>query len=125
MTNKQFSVRLPEELWEQIDKHKTDKFNQTHIAIAALRMYFNPPEIQCNADEIQGLTDEIQKQKDVIQGNVGLLDEKDKRIKDLQNQVGFLQHEFGKLDPLLNALIPSKQEIQKKKWWQFWKKTEE
>lgn len=131
---KQLSFRLPEDLREEIEKRKTDSLNQTDIAIAALRLYFNPPEpvVQCNTDEIQRLTneiqcltDEIQKQKDVIQGNTALLDEKDKRIKDLQNQVGFLQYEFSKLDPLINALMPSKEEIKKKKWWQFWKKSKE
>jgi hypothetical protein len=35
--------------------------------------------------------------------------------------VGFLQLEFGKLDPVLLALMPSKEEIEKKKWWQIWK----
>ena len=127
MTTKQLSFRLPEDLRDEIDKRKTDKINQTDIAIAALRMYFNPPEpvVQCNTDEIQRLTDEIQKLKDVIQSKMELTEEKDKRIKDLENQVGFLQFEFSKLDTLLNALMPSKEEITKKAWWQFWKRSKE
>ncbi len=127
MTTRQLSFRLPEDLWDEIDKRKTDEITQTDIAIAALRMYFNPPEhvMQCNTDEIQRLTDEIQKLKDVIQSKIELAEEKDKRINDLENNVGFLQLEFSKLDPLLNQLMPSKEEIQKKKWWQFWKRSKE
>lgn len=116
MTTKQISFRIPGYLWKEIEKRKTDTTNQTDIVTNALILYFNPPEpvSQCNTDEIQRLTTEIQ-------ANKNLIDEKDKRIRDLEQHVGFLQHEFGKLDPLLNALMPSEEEIRKKKWWQFWK----
>ncbi|MDO8726552.1 MAG: hypothetical protein Q7J35_10835 [Candidatus Methanoperedens sp.] len=141
MTTKQLNVRLPEDVWIEIDNRKTEELTQTDIVVAALRAYFNPVT-QCNTEELQRHSDEIQKLNDVIHRNAeaanqvelllkdrendirrltDLIEVKDKWIKALENQVGFLQLEFGKLDPVLMALMPSKEEIDKKKWWQFWK----
>jgi len=141
MTTKQLNVRLPEDIWIEIDNRKTEELTQTDIVVAALRAYFNPVT-QSNTDEIQRHSDEIQKLNDVIHRNAeaanqtelllkdrendirrltDLIEVKDKWVKALENQVGFLQLEFGKLDPVLLALMPSKEEIDKKKWWQFWK----
>ena len=141
MTTKQLNVRLPEDIWIEIDQRKTEELTQTDIVVAALRAYFNPVT-QSNTDELQRHSDEIQNLNDVIRRNAeaakqselflkdrehdirrltDLIDVKDKWIKALENQVGFLQLEFGKLDPVLLALMPSKEEIDKKKWWQFWK----
>ncbi len=141
MTTKQLNVRLPEDIWIEIDTRKTEELTQTDIVVAALRAYFNPVT-QCNTEELQRHSDEIQKLNDVIHRNAeaanqvelllkdrendirrltDLIEVKDKWIKALENQVGFLQLEFGKLDPVLMALMPSKEEIDKKKWWQFWK----
>jgi chromosome segregation ATPase len=141
MTTKQLNARLPEDIWIEIDQRKTEELTQTDIVVAALRAYFNPVT-QSNTYEIQRHSDEIQNLKDVIRRNaeaanqaelllkdrehdiLRLTDQievKDKLIKALENQVGFLQLEFGKLDPVLFALMPSKEEIEKKKWWQFWK----
>ncbi len=141
MTTKQLNVRLPEDVWIEIDQRKTEELNQTDIVVAALRAYFHPVT-QSNTDEIQRHSDEIQNLKDVIHRNAeaanqaelllkdresdihrltALIEVKDKWIKALENQVGFLQLEFGKLDPVLLALMPSKEELDKKKWWQFWK----
>jgi len=141
MTTKQINVRLPEDVWIEIDQRKTDEITQTDIVVAALRAYFTPVT-QNNTDEVQRHSDEIQNLKDVIHRNAeaanqaelllkdrehdihrlnDLIEVKDKWIKALENQVGFLQLEFGKLDPVLLALMPSKEEIEKKKWWQFWK----
>ncbi len=141
MTTKQLNARLPEDIWIEIDKRKTEELTQTDIVVAALRAYFNPVT-QSNTDELHRHSDEIQKLNDVIHRNAeaanqtelllkdrehdilrltDLIEVKDKWIKALENQVGFLQLEFGKLDPVLLALMPSKEEIEKKKWWQFWK----
>jgi len=141
MTTKQLNVRLPEDIWVEIDNRKTEELTQTDIVVVALRAYFNPVT-QSNTDELQRHSDEIQKLNDVIHRNAEsanqaglllkdrendicrlteLIEVKDKWIKALENQVGFLQLEFGKLDPVLLALMPSKEEIEKKKWWQFWK----
>ena len=140
MTTKQLNARLPEDIWIEIDKRKTEELTQTDIVVAALRAYFNPV-MQSNTDELQRHSDEIQKLNDVIQRNAEAANQtelllkdrendirrltdqievKDKWIKALENQVGFLQLEFGKLDTVLLALMPSKEEIEKK-WWQFWK----
>ena len=141
MTTKQLNVRLPEDIWIEIDNRKTEELTQTDIVVAALRAYFNPVT-QSNTDEIQRHSDEIRKLNDVIHRNAessnqtdlllkdrekdirrltDLIEVKDKWVKALENQVGFLQLEFGKLDPVLLALMPSKEDIDKKKWWQFWK----
>ena len=141
MTTKQLNVRLPEDIWIEIDQRKTEELTQTDIVVAALRAYFNAAT-QSNTDGIQRHSDEIQNLKDVIRRNAeaanqvdlllkdrgyeinkltDLIEVKDKWIKALENQVGFLQLEFGKLDPVLLALMPSKEEAEKKKWWQFWK----
>ena len=141
MTTKQLNARLPEDIWNEIDKRKSEELTQTDIVVAALRAYFNPVT-QSDTDELQRLSDEIQKLNDVIHRNAeaanqtelllkdrendirrltALIEVKDKWVKALENQVGFLQLEFGKLDPVLLALMPSKEEIDKKKWWQFWK----
>ncbi|MDD5616304.1 MAG: hypothetical protein PHH85_08895 [Candidatus Methanoperedens sp.] len=141
MTTKQLNVRLPEDVWIEIDNRKTEELTQTDIVVAALRAYFNPVT-QSNTDELQRHSDEIQNLNDVIHRNAeaanqadlllkdreheiirltDLIAVKDKWIKALENQVGFLQLEFGKLDPVLLALMPSKEEVEKKKWWQFWK----
>jgi len=141
MTTKQLNVRLPEDIWIEIDQRKTEEITQTDIVVAALRSYFNPVK-QSNTDELQRHSDEIQNLNDVIRRNAETanhaelllkdreheirrlsdhIEVKDKWIKTLENQVGFLQLEFGKLDPVLLALMPSKEEINKKKWWQFWK----
>jgi len=109
MTTKQLNVRLPEDIWVEIDNRKTEELTQTDIVVVALRAYFNPVT-QSNTDELQRHSDEIQKLNDVIHRNA-----------ESANQVGFLQLEFGKLDPVLLALMPSKEESEKKKWWQFWK----
>ena len=141
MTTKQLNVRLPEDIWIEIDNRKTEELTQTDIVVAALRAYFNPVT-QCNTEELQCHSDEIQKLNDVIHRNAeasnqtdlllkdrekdirrltDLIEVKDKWVKALENQVGFLQLEFGKLDPVLLALMPSKEEIDKKKWWQVWR----
>ena len=141
MTTKQLNARLPEDIWNEIDKRKSEELTQTDIVVAALRAYFNPVT-QSNTDEMQRHSDEIQNLKDVIRRNAeaanqvdlllkdrgyeinkltDLIEVKDKWIKALENQVGFLQLEFGKLDPVLLALMPSKEEIDKKKWWQVWR----
>lgn len=136
MKTKQLACRVPEDLTDEIEKRKIGDITQTDIVIAALRLYFTPQDnvMQCNAIEIQRLTDEMQKLKSVMQSNSEvirekehniirlseLISEKDKRIKVLENNIGFLQLEFSKLDPVLTALMPSKEEIRKKKWWHFW-----
>jgi hypothetical protein len=123
MTTKQLNVRLPEDIWIEIDNRKTEELTQTDIVVAALRAYFNPVT-QSNTDELQRHSDEIQKLKDRendIRRLTDIIEVKDKWIKALENQVGFLQLEFGKLDPVLLALMPSKEEAEKKKWWHFWK----
>lgn len=141
MTTKQLNVRLPEDIWIEIDQRKTEELTQTDIVVAALRAYFNPVT-QSNTDELQRHSDEIQQLNDVIHRDAEAANQtelllkdrendirrlrdqievKDKWIKALENQVGFLQLEFGKLDPVLLALMPSKEEVEKKKWWQFWK----
>ncbi len=95
---KQLNVRIPANLYEQIEN--TGRQKQDVVA-DALQLYFGS---HSNIDVAKELEHEKEKTR-ILESNV----------KTLEQQLGFLQLEYQKLSDRL--LLPAP-----KSWWQFWRK---
>ena len=106
-----FSVRIDDELFEKVEAERGDKA-RTDFLREIIEGYFvtkSSPELnQASPEQVQ-------------------------HIESLQSEINFLREQVKDLDRLLSQeqslhlqtqrqIMPSKEEITKKAWWQFWKR---
>jgi cupin superfamily acireductone dioxygenase involved in methionine salvage len=104
-SKKQLNIRISAELYNKIESEDRSKQD---IISDALLLYFDSKNKLNVANEL-----EHEKEKTRLLEN---------NIKDLQQQIGFLTQDHIRISGQLDRLLmPSKEEITKKNWWQFWK----
>jgi gas vesicle protein len=112
------TIRLEEETYKKLIAIAGEKSKAEYIR-AVLVAHLSAP--QENRESTTGEPQEILKAK--IKSLEDLIKAKDQTIKILEEDKGFVTLEYTETKAKLNNLLmPSKEEIHNKAWWQFWKK---
>ncbi len=113
MTKRHLNIRIPEELWKEIEESGQ---KHTEIVTVALTQYFSGTSSTSTTERNTVSTTEIEHLR-------ALLQSRDELVKTLQTENGFLISEFQKLSRMNEQLLlsPAPEEKIERKWWQFWK----
>jgi hypothetical protein len=112
------TIRLEEETYKKLIAIAGEKSKAEYIR-AVLVAHLSAP--QENRESTTGEPQGILKAK--IKSLEDLIKAKDQTIRILEEDKGFVTLEYTETKAKLNNLLmPSKEEIHNKAWWQFWKK---
>lgn len=117
------SIRLDDEVITKIEElrgseHKSDFYRKLieHALITFAHKDLQGDDKTITSPEI---LKELEMKNEIIRVLEG-------RVQDLQNQTGFLIQDHTRISGQLDRLLmPSPEEIIKKAWWQFWKRSKE
>lgn len=116
------SIRLDDETITKIEsvrgsEHKSDFYRKL---IEHALMAFASKDLQSDDKPIASDYTAI---KAKVESLEELIRSKDLTIKTLENEVGFLIQDHTRISSQLDRLLmPSREEVKKKSWWQFWKR---